>query len=64
MKEYLLSAVGVIFLSVIVSLIVPDGKLNKTIVFIMRMVCIFVLIQPVSGIFKITDADIEEPIFD
>ena len=58
MKEYLLTAVGVIFLSVIVSLIVPDGKLNKTIVFIMRMVCIFVLIQPVSGIFKITDADI------
>ena len=38
MKEYLLTAVGVIFLSVIVSLIVPDGKINKTIVFIMLMV--------------------------
>jgi len=53
MTEYLLSAAGVIFLSVIVSLIIPEGKLNKSITFIMRLICIFVLIQPITGIFNI-----------
>lgn len=52
MSTYLLSAAGVIFLSVIISLIIPEGKLNKTITFFMRLVCIFVLIQPLTGIFK------------
>lgn len=52
MKIYLLSAAGVIFLSVIVSLLVPEGKLNKTITFIMRLICIAVMIQPLTGIFK------------
>lgn len=53
MQSYLLGAAGVIFLSVIVSLLVPEGKLNKTITFVMRLICIFVLIQPIGGIFKI-----------
>lgn len=53
MKVYLLTAAGVIFLSVIVSLLLPEGKLKKTATFIMRLICIFVLIQPVTGIFKI-----------
>jgi len=57
MKTYLLGAAGVIFLSVIVSLLVPEGKLNKSINFIMRLICIAVLIQPVTGIFKLTDKD-------
>ena len=56
MEKYLLSAVGVIFLSVIVSLIIPEGKLNKTITFVMRLICILVLIQPITGIFKISSA--------
>ena len=50
MKIYLLSAAGVIFLSVIVSLLVPEGKLNKTITFIMRLICIMVMIQPLTAI--------------
>ena len=54
MEKYLLSAAGVIFLSVIVSLIIPEGKLNKTITFVMRLICILVLIQPITGIFKIS----------
>ena len=53
MTEYLLSAAGVIFLSVIISLIIPEGKLNKSITFIMRLICSLVLIQPITGIFKI-----------
>ena len=44
MKTYLLTAAGVIFLSVIISLVIPEGKLNKSIVFVMRMACILVLI--------------------
>lgn len=51
MKIYLLSAAGVIFLSVIVSLLIPEGKLNKTITFVMRLVCIMVMIQPLTQIF-------------
>lgn len=53
MKTYLLSAAGVIFLSVIVTLLVPEGKLHKTITFVMRLICIFVLIQPLTQIFNI-----------
>lgn len=56
MDKYLLSAAGVIFLSVIVSLIIPEGKLNKTITFVMRLICILVLIQPLTGISKISSS--------
>ena len=64
MKIYLLSATAVIFLSVIVSLVIPEGKLNKTIVFVMRMVCIVVLIQPITGIFKISTSTTDAPMYD
>lgn len=64
MKVYLLTATAVIFLSVMVSLIIPEGKLNKTIVFVMRMVCIFVLIQPVTGIFKVSSSSADMPLYD
>ena len=55
MKVYLISAAAVMFLSVIVSLVIPEGKLNKSITFVMRMVCILVLIQPITGLFKLSD---------
>lgn len=64
MKTYLLSAAGVIFLSIVVSLIIPEGKLNKSIVFVMRMVCILVLIQPISGMFKVTQTTTNIPQYD
>ena len=64
MKTYLLTAAGVIFLSVIISLVIPEGKLNKSIVFVMRMACILVLIQPITGIFKISSASVDEPLYD
>ena len=56
MKTFLLSATGVIFLSVIVSLLIPEGKLNKTTTFIMRLICIMVMIQPLTEIFGIKDS--------
>ena len=64
MKIYLISATAVIFLSVIVSLLIPEGKLNKTIVFVMRMACIFVLIQPITGIFKISSSASDSSFYD
>lgn len=64
MQSYLLSAAGVIFLSVIVSLLIPEGKLNKTITFVMRLICIIVLIQPVTGIFNISPTDADGNFFD
>ena len=64
MKIYLISASAVIFLSVIVSLVIPEGKLNKTIIFIMRMACIFVLIQPITGIFKISSGSVDSAFYD
>ncbi|MDE7305898.1 MAG: stage III sporulation protein AF, partial [Clostridia bacterium] len=64
MKTYLLTAVGVIFLSVIVSLVIPEGKMNKSITFVMRMACIFVLIQPLTGIFKIKSSSDGEVFYD
>lgn len=51
MKTYLLTAVGVIFLTVIISFIVPEGKLKKSVNFVLRMVSIAVLISPVTKIF-------------
>lgn len=50
MKTYLLCAAGAIFLSVIVTLLIPEGKLHKTVTFIMRLICIFVLIQPLANV--------------
>ncbi len=61
MKIYLLTAAGVIFISVIVSLLIPEGKLNKTVTFIMRLICILVLIKPITGIFGIKN---EQPVSD
>ncbi len=49
--EYLLTAAGVIFLAVIVGLIIPEGKLKKSVNFVLRLICIFVLIQPVTNLF-------------
>lgn len=58
MKIYLLTAAGVIFLSVIVSLLIPEGKLHKSVTFVMRLICIFVLIQPITGLFNLkTETD-------
>ena len=57
MKTFLISATGVIFLSVIISLLIPEGKLNKTIIFIMRLICIMVMIQPLTGIFGVSGSE-------
>ncbi len=57
MKAYLLTAVGVIFLTVIISFIVPEGKLKKSVNFVLRLVSIVMLISPVTKIFSFTPQD-------
>lgn len=57
MKTYLLTASGIIFLAVIVGLIVPDGKLKKSVNFVLRLICIFILIQPITQMFKLPDSE-------
>lgn len=52
MKTYMLTAAGVIFLAVLISFIIPEGKLKKSVSFILRLACIFVLVQPVGKIFS------------
>lgn len=50
--SYLFTALGMVFLTVIVGFIVPDGRMKRSVSFVLRLVCIFVLIQPVVGIFS------------
>ncbi|MDE7257501.1 MAG: stage III sporulation protein AF [Clostridia bacterium] len=54
MKAYLLTAAGVIFLTVIISFIVPEGKLKKSVNFVLRLVSIGMLINPITKIFSFT----------
>ena len=51
MKEYLLSAFGVIFFSVIISFLIPEGKMNKLILSVIKIICILVLVQPLTKLF-------------
>lgn len=60
MTTYLVTACGAVFLSVIVSFIIPQGKLNKTITFVLRMVCIAILISPLAGLFTISDEQFDD----
>ncbi len=57
MTAYLLTAAGVIFLTVLVGYLIPEGKLNKSVNFVLRLVCIGVLIQPVIKIFDFASVD-------
>lgn len=49
MKEILILATGVVFLSIIFSYIVPDGKLKNSINLILRLVCMLVLLTPITS---------------
>jgi hypothetical protein len=62
MKEYIALAAGTIFLVVIVGLIVPDGKLKKVINFALRLICIYVLIQPLGTIFNFSQTNQSETV--
>ncbi len=60
MTAYLVTACGAVFLSVVVSFIIPQGKLNKTITFVLRIVCIGILISPLANLFSISDKQFDD----
>ena len=53
---YLIAVFSVIFVALICSFIVPEGKLKKSINFVLRIICIGVLIKPVVGLFKLNSS--------
>jgi hypothetical protein len=57
MKEYIALAAGTIFLVVIVGFIIPEGKLKNIINFALRLICIYVLIQPIGKVFNFNYSD-------
>ena len=52
MREYLLSLIGVVLLSAILTGILPDGKASALIKSVMRMVCILSIISPILTFFS------------
>ena len=60
MTAYLVTTCGAVFLSVVVSFIIPKGKLNKTITFVLRIVCIGILISPLANLFSISDEQFDD----
>ena len=57
MTAYISLAAGAVFLTVIVSFIIPKGKLCKSINFVVRVACMLILIVPVTGIFNMSLED-------
>ena len=49
---YLLSIVGVVFLSVFIDIVLPNGNINKYIKSVMSLIVVFVLISPLPKLFK------------
>ncbi len=60
MTAYLGAACGAVFLSIVVSFVIPQGKLAKTITFVLRMICIAVLVSPLAKIFTISDEQFDD----
>lgn len=52
LSGYLLSIVGVVMLTVLIDLILPDGKINKYIKSIVAIMVVAVIISPVAKLIK------------
>ena len=54
MTTYIAVAAGAVFLTVVVGMIIPEGKLHTSVNFVLRIACIFILISPLAQIFDIS----------
>ena len=54
MTTYIAVAAGAVFLTVVVGMIIPEGKLHTSVNFVLRIACIFILISPIAQIFDIS----------
>ena len=52
LSSYLLSVVGVVLLTVLIDLILPDGKINKYVKSVVAIVVVAVIISPVAKLVK------------
>lgn len=52
MSEYILKVVGVVFISIMVDLIIPSGKMEKYVKGVMALVIVFVIISPIPTFIK------------
>ena len=59
MTAYLVTACGAVFLSVVVSFVIPQGRLGKSITVVLRLVCVVILISPLLQLFGISVEDTE-----
>lgn len=64
MTTYLALSAGIIFLTVLLSFIIPEGKLNKSINFVVRIACIFILVSPIISIFDFSAATTQDDLVD
>ena len=60
MRGYLLSIIGVVLLSAILTAILPEGKTSSLIKSVMRMVCILAIIAPILNFFRAGSLSFEE----
>ena len=64
MSAYLLSIIGIVLLTAILSAVLPDGKTVKFIKGIAKLCCLAVILAPVLGFFKeASDGKINFPFF-
>lgn len=64
MTSYISLAAGAVFLTVIVSFIVPKGRLGKCINFVLRLACILIIISPVTAIFDLSLSEEDKELID
>jgi hypothetical protein len=64
MKAYILAATGICFFTVLLSFLLPEGKVGKTIQFVMRIACIVCLLQPILGLFNGQNSIAEQSLCD
>lgn len=64
MTAYLYLSAGTVFLTVLFNFIIPEGKMQKSVNFVLRLACIFILVSPVLKIFDFNVASTENQIVD
>ena len=60
MTAYLLTVCGAVFLSVVASFVIPRGRLNRSVAFVLRIICIAVIVSPVAGVFTISEEKFDD----
>lgn len=52
MKEYLLCIIGVVLLSALITMFLPEGKTSVTIKNVAKLLCLLCILSPIPGVLK------------